>query len=425
MFLRLTGPLNRALNRIFPDDKPEDTMSTFSLISTEIYLMICSCLPLLFALDSVLITGGNMGNLWCLRTAVLVAMFVLPILHLWSYAEIALLLLGQESEVVALAVLFLDIAAVGIPAYAFNEIAKRFLSYNVNGPPAFRVGFIGAPASSVICHYTIALLTVLCILPTLFWYKKPASPGNPTRLGLMAGTSELLSLGRAASAEWSKNLGGRKCLRGLLVSVFWFQSLVFFFDLLRRSLGQKALAAQAALLVTVSCLDQATRAIQSASATRLQVLVNRKHFRKAKAAALVALASTLLVVLAFSNLLLELGPSWGQLFTSDPMVIDIITSAMPFIAIYQAMDGISSWMDSALVALGRSAAFPVLKASSDFFIGLPLGIYLAFGIKWNLAGLPLGIYLAFGIKWNLAGLWAGLVASSAYALVIGHTIWKQ
>ncbi|KAF7971422.1 hypothetical protein HWV62_21288 [Athelia sp. TMB] len=367
MFLRLTGPFNRALNRIFPDDKPEDTMSTLSLISTEIYLLICSCLPLLF------------------------------------YAEIALLLLGQESEVVALAVLFLDIAAVGIPAYAFNEIAKRFLSYNglssiqtrvatisaplaislnyllVSGPPAFRVGFIGAPASSVICHYTIALLTVLCILPTLFWYKKPASPGNPTRLGLMAGTSELLSLGRAASAEWSKNLGGRKCLRGLLVSVFWFQSLVFFFDLLRRSLGQKALAAQAALLVTVSCLDQATRAIQSASATRLQVLVNRKHFRKAKAAALVALASTLLVVLAFSNLLLELGPSWGQLFTSDPMVIDIITSAMPFIAIYQAMDGISSWMDGALVALGRSAAFPVLKA------------------RWHAAPTSLSVYLLVSI----------------------------
>ena len=44
---RLTGPLNRTLNRIFPDDKPEDTMGTFSLVSTEIYLLICSCLPLL------------------------------------------------------------------------------------------------------------------------------------------------------------------------------------------------------------------------------------------------------------------------------------------------------------------------------------------------------------------------------------------
>lgn len=38
---RLIGPLNR----MFPEDKPEDAMSTASLVCTEIYLLITTCLP--------------------------------------------------------------------------------------------------------------------------------------------------------------------------------------------------------------------------------------------------------------------------------------------------------------------------------------------------------------------------------------------
>lgn len=38
---RLTGPLNR----MFPEDKPEDAMSTLSLVCTEIYILITTCLP--------------------------------------------------------------------------------------------------------------------------------------------------------------------------------------------------------------------------------------------------------------------------------------------------------------------------------------------------------------------------------------------
>lgn len=33
------------LNRMFPEDKPEDAMSMASLMCTEIYLLIATCLP--------------------------------------------------------------------------------------------------------------------------------------------------------------------------------------------------------------------------------------------------------------------------------------------------------------------------------------------------------------------------------------------
>lgn len=140
------------------------------------------------------------------------------------------------------------------------------------------------------------------------------------------------------------------------------------------------------------------------------------------------------------------------------MVIQVIASAMPFIAIYQALDGISLWIDGTLVALGRSvrviiavsmlkrlttgtqAAFPILKARfvhnyiqfQLFCILLTLFLYVAqtvqsvrvgastsFTFSRLFIGIPLGIYLAFVLKWNLAGLWGGLVASSVYSFLIG------
>ncbi|KZP28972.1 hypothetical protein FIBSPDRAFT_1039313 [Athelia psychrophila] len=442
------------LNRMFPEDKPEDAMSIASLMCTEIYLLIATCLPELFtsaqehaihvaptfslghldtislaastianlvisvsgftvvqgftsALDSLLISDNQMGSYWCLMTAVLMAATVLPILYCWSYITVGLILLGQDSEMVVLVSLFLNIAAVGIPAYALNEIAKRFLAHNglstiqkrvaalsaplsislnyllVHGPPAFRAGFAGAPASSVVCHYTISILTAVCVLPAFFRFKRADSSVQSTGPAFFVGSSQLLSsgvIGRAASAEWSKHAGGlTACM-----------------------LGPRSLAAQAALIVTVSCFNLVPRAIHTASTARINVLLRRGNFRKAKGAALASLAATLLVALTFSNLVLGFGPSWGRLFTSDPMVIEVIAGTMPFIVVYQAIDGVSSWTNGALISLGYSATFPIIKASSDSSIGIPLGIYLAFVLRWN-----------------LAGMWGGLVASSACALLIG------
>lgn len=37
----------------------------------------------------------------------------------------------------------------------------------------------------------------------------------------------------------------------------------------------------------------------------------------------------------------------------------------------------------------------------------------------DLTGIPLGLWLAFWCKWQLAGLWTGLAASTAYSTMIG------
>jgi MATE family multidrug resistance protein len=108
------------------------------------------------------------------RMAVIVAMMLPGIVAIWLVSEQILLLLGQEPIVAKLAGLYLQILAIGLPAYAGFEICRRYLQAQglfhaptvvllfvsplnaflnwllVWGPDSVRLGFIGAPIASVI-----------------------------------------------------------------------------------------------------------------------------------------------------------------------------------------------------------------------------------------------------------------------------------
>jgi hypothetical protein len=58
--------------------------------------------------------------------AVVLAAICVPIIMIWFNAEAILLLLKQEAEVARLAGLYLRWLILGLPAYAFNAIARRY-----------------------------------------------------------------------------------------------------------------------------------------------------------------------------------------------------------------------------------------------------------------------------------------------------------
>jgi MATE family multidrug resistance protein len=193
-----------------------------------------------------------------------------PIFAIWFNAEAILLALKQEPEVARLAALYLRWVSLGLPAYAFNCISRRyfqsqnlfsiptriimvvtpinaFLNYLlVWGPEPIRLGFIGAPLATAISFNLVSLLSIIYgvfFVPKTAWHpisrRMFTSLGVPVQLGVSG-------VGQIASEWWAWEL------------VALGASL----------LGPVALATQSVLLVSSSVTFQAPFALSVATSVR-------------------------------------------------------------------------------------------------------------------------------------------------------------
>jgi MATE family multidrug resistance protein len=188
----------------------------------------------------------------------------------WFNAESILLVLKQEPEVARLAALYLRWVSLGLPAYAFNCISRRyFQSQNlfsiptriiivitpinailnyllVWGPEPIRLGFIGAPLATAI---SFNLVSILSVIYGAFFVPKTA--WHPISSRMFTGMDVLLPLG----------VGGV----GQIASEWWAWELI---ALGASLLGPVALATQSVLLVSASTVFQAPFALAAATSVR-------------------------------------------------------------------------------------------------------------------------------------------------------------
>lgn len=82
------------------------------------------------------------------------------------------------------------------------------------------------------------------------------------------------------------------------------------------------------------------------------------------------------------------------LYTSDPRVLAVGPSLLGLAAAFQIFDGIQTVSTGALRGLGETR-FPMIANFVGYWIlGLPLGIFLCFGLHWGIYGLWIGLTLA-------------------------------
>ncbi|KAF9059683.1 mate-domain-containing protein [Rhodocollybia butyracea] len=140
-------------------------------------------------LNKYKVSDSRLLGLWCQRMAVIHLLFIVPMLCIWLNAESILLLLRQDKDVARLAGQYLAMLSFGIPAFAFNTIAKRYfqaqglftvptkigtvvagLNILLTGllvyyprplpqalAPYLHLGFVGAPLSTAISYNLVAL----------------------------------------------------------------------------------------------------------------------------------------------------------------------------------------------------------------------------------------------------------------------------
>ncbi|KAG6817303.1 hypothetical protein H0H93_007345 [Arthromyces matolae] len=281
-----------------------------------------------------------------------------PISAIWMNAEILLLHLKQDPEIAKLAGLYLRYLILGLPAYGFNCISRKFfqsqglfsIQTQINllvapvnllinfllvwGPPSTRIGFIGAPIATSISYI---LISIISIIYGIFFTS--TDTWHPLSLKMFSNLSILFRLGLAGAAQ--------------IASEWWAWELL-------------ALAA-----------------------SFIGNLLGKKN---AKLASIAATAAIIVALIVSSTLrILD--------------VVALVASVLPLIAFYQILDGVSAVTSGILRAKGRQ----------------DIGALLNFG-SYYIVGLPLGIWLTFGWKMGLYGLWIGMTVALLCCAVVGTTI---
>jgi MATE family multidrug resistance protein len=96
-----------------------------------------------------------------------------------------------------------------------------------------------------------------------------------------------------------------------------------------------------------------------------------------------------------------------QLFTHDPAVMAVGPSLLWIAAAFQIFDGVQTVCTGGLRGLGKTRGPMIANFIGYWIIGLPLGAFLCFVLKWGIYGMWIGLTLALIIisaillyRWN-------------------------
>lgn len=346
-------------------------------------------------------------GLWSQRMTVVMSASLIPMFLVWFNAETILLSLRQEPEVAHLASTYLRWVSLGLPAYAFNCISRRyfqsqglfavptriifvvaplnaFLNYIlVWGPKPIQLGFIGAPIATAI---SFNLVSAISIIYGVFFVDRAA--WCPLSRRMFTGLGLVIQLGlsgvvQTASEWWAWELVG------LAASLY----------------GPASLATQSVLLTSSSTTFQAPYALGVATSVRIGNLLGEQKAMQAGMAAKTAIMLALVLSMIPSAMFLVFRNVWGYLFNDDPEVITLVASMLPLVALFQVFDATSAVTGGIMRAMGKQFTGALLNLSAYYLLGIPVGIWFAFW--WDM---------------KLHGLWIGLTLSLVYCSVLGIII---
>ncbi|KAF9445597.1 multidrug/Oligosaccharidyl-lipid/Polysaccharide flippase [Macrolepiota fuliginosa MF-IS2] len=375
------------------------------------------------ALDTLLPSAWTSSQpqlvgLWAQRMFVVMTVCLIPMYTVWFNAEPILLALKQDPEVARLAAIYLRWVSLGLPAYVFNCVSRRyfqsqglfsiptriimfvaplnaFLNYLlVWGPKPIHLGFIGAPLATAISFNVFSLLSIIY---GIFFVPKTA--WHPISRKTFSGLGIIIRLGVSSVGQYA--------------SEWWAWELV---ALGASFLGPVALATQSVLLVSSSTTFQAPYALSVAASVRIGNLLGEKQAKRANIAAVAALLAALVMAALMSAMFIVFRNSWGYLFNDDPVVVKMVADILPLVALFQFFDGGATVAGGILRAQGKQLTGALLNFSAYYIIGIPFGMLLAFKFDVKLPGIWIGLAISL-LYCAVLGSWVALRADWEYEVV--------
>ncbi|KAI8979932.1 mate-domain-containing protein [Pilobolus umbonatus] len=329
------------------------------------------------------------------RGLCILALMFIPIAIVWWNCTDLLLALNQEPELARLAGLFLRCLLLGAPAFIAFEATKKFLqaqgimqastyvlmfvsplnlilNYTLVYVEPFKLGFMGAPLATSCSYWLMFLLLVLYIR-----FIKGSEAWGGWTTECLTGWWGFLKLSIPSllmiTAEW------------------WAFELS---SLAASYLSTRILAAQSILLTTASATYTIPFGISVAASNRIGNALGEKNAEKARAATVVGVIFTILFGIFNSLLILVNKDRFGYILSSDQDVVDLVSKTLPICALFQIADGLSGISGGIIRGMGRQSFAAWINLLAYYVIALPIGYYLTFVHRWELAGIWLSLSLA-------------------------------
>jgi len=159
-------------------------------------------------------------------------------------------------------------------------------------------------------------------------------------------------------------------------------------------LGPIALATHEIVLSCAAYTYMVPLGISQGAAVAVGHAIGAGNFARARRTGTLAIAIGAGFMACMAVILLTVPRSIVGIWTHDPRVLALGAHILAIVAGFQIFDGIQSVSTGALRGLGETR-FPMLMNFAGYWIlGLPLGAFLCFGLRWGLSGLWLGLTLA-------------------------------
>jgi MATE family multidrug resistance protein len=159
--------------------------------------------------------------------------------------------------------------------------------------------------------------------------------------------------------------------------------------------GSVALAAHTLAFNVVALTFMVPLGLSSGTTTRIGNLVGAEREWRPSAWLSVLLCTLFMV---FTAIVYTLFPGFiARLYTEDAAVIAVAITLLPIAALFQLADGLQISAASILRGLGDTQTAMRANLIAHWMIGLPVGVFLSFGLDWGLTGLWVGITIGLAV----------------------------
>ena len=263
-----------------------------------------------------------------------------------------------------------------------NVLLNWLLVFGELGFPA--LGPVGTGWASSISRWTMLIGLFALTARGLGPYLKPAGP----EVLRLAPLTRMLRIGAPVGAQLQLEMGA---FAAVALIMGW--------------LGTAPMAGHQVAINLAALTFMVPLGISQAGSVRVGQAVGRDD----PAAARAAVKAAMLAGAGFMTLTMILfiaAPGWlTHLYTDEPEVVAIAVALIPIAGVFQVFDGVQ------VVAAG------VLRGIADTTVP-----FLANLFAFWVIGIPLGLWLAFGLDTGPAGLWWGLVVG--LVLVALFLVWR-
>ncbi|MFA5139298.1 MAG: MATE family efflux transporter [Elusimicrobiota bacterium] len=420
--LSLAGPITlmqfgmvayTTVNTLYMGRIGPEAIAGVGLAGSSIFLLILFGIGTLLGVDTLSSRAFGAGRRDVCAAIVLHALAVallcsLPLIALAGFAGPAFRAVGISREAADAALAFIKVFRwVVLPALLFTACRQYLQSMNITNPQLVaivagnginiglgyalvfgrfglpRLGIQGAAISTLAAEWLMFLITAVAA------FREIRASGFRFHGWHRSLFKELLAIGVPAGGQ-------------MLVEMAVFTTATF----LTGRLGAVPLAAHQIVLNLASITFMVPLGMSFAAAVRVGQGIGRLDAPGAVLSGDTAFTLGVAFMAAAAGLMLLFPKVWLGFYTADAAVLSVGGKLLLIAALFQVFDGTQVALTGALRGLGETRLPMLANLLGHWLIGVPIGVWLAFGLGWGVCGIWTGLCIGImAVALTLYGVW--------------------